>query len=80
MRVILDDAHIIYAVIDKGPLDWSSGNPMYHQCDTIEITYAQWDEIGKDYVNNYEYGLFKEGYAVWRGLSQYLKDLILLRG
>ena len=38
MRVIPDDVHVSYAVIDNGRLDYSSGNPMYHQDQTIEVT------------------------------------------
>ena len=70
-------------MIPDGKFTWQfSGNvhgEFYKKGDTIEITNGEWDEIGKDYVDNYEYGLFEEGYAVWRGLSQYLRDLISLR-
>ena len=45
MRVIPDDVHVSYAVIDNGRLDYSSGNPMYHQDQTIEVTDKELDEI-----------------------------------
>ena len=37
MRIIPDDVHVSYAVIDQGQ-NYSSGNPMYHQDQAIEIT------------------------------------------
>lgn len=68
MRIIPDDVKVTYAVIDRGPLDYSSGNPMYHQDDTIEfdcqwtaeqlvilakIKPAEWDEIYRAYTWDY---------------------------
>jgi hypothetical protein len=68
MRIIPDGTHIIYAVIDKGLLDWSSGNPMYHQCDTIEITDKELDDLYHSFVG-----------VVNKEFSQKLREFIELK-
>jgi hypothetical protein len=93
MRIIPDNVHVSYAVIDQGQ-NYSSGNPMYHQDQTIEITDDDINKIKLEYDNYIDRQLKWIGQDLGEGkitenemfdkfsslpkFSQYLKDLICL--
>ena len=80
MRIIPDSVHVSYATIDQG-LNYSSGNPMYHQDETIEITDIEWEKIVDGYdlwlIDDHDNPIWKDARPI--NFAEYLRELIMLR-